>query len=167
MCNDYAESVIHLSENKSQIGDASTSKAYVKTTSADCYSAYSGLSESTNELFSRSFRLCLDTCCQSYEQQWQTIIQNGQTNLSRVQTSDESDRRQTHHTNGTTARRDPNPVSSDHNIYAKVQLQLDMLDCNYEQDKREYYAQLIRDAKKTIPIHDVDKELKNRVRCQN
>lgn len=39
-----------------------------------------------------------------------------------------------------------------------------MLDCNYEQDKREYYAQLIRDFKKTTPIHELDKELKNQVR---
>lgn len=36
-----------------------------------------------------------------------------------------------------------------------------MLDCNYEQDKREYYAQLIRDAKKAIPFHDLEKELRH------
>jgi len=35
-----------------------------------------------------------------------------------------------------------------------------MLDCNYEQDKREYYAQLIRDFKKSTPLHELDKELK-------
>ena len=39
-----------------------------------------------------------------------------------------------------------------------------MLDCNYEQDKREYYAQLIRDFKKTPPIHEIDKELKHQVK---
>jgi hypothetical protein len=84
-------------------------------------------------------------------------------NLSRIQTPDESNRRQnTNHTNGTTLKKDAIPI--DHNIHAKVQLQLDMLDCNYEQDKREYYAQLIRDFKKTTPIHELDKELKNQVR---
>jgi len=39
-----------------------------------------------------------------------------------------------------------------------------MLDCNYEHDKREYYAQLIRDFQKTIPINELDKALKNQVR---
>jgi hypothetical protein len=89
-------------------------------------------------------------------------------NLSRVQTSDESNRREnntnTHHTNGTSIKKDSNSIPIDHNIHAKVQLQLDMLDCNYEQDKREYYAQLIRDLKKTTPIYELDKELKNQVR---
>lgn len=87
-------------------------------------------------------------------------------NLSRVQTPDESNRRQNNnHTNGTTIKKDSNnPIPIDHNIHAKVQLQLDMLDCNYEQDKREYYAQLIRDFKKTTPTHELDKELKNQVK---
>jgi len=106
-----------------------------------------------------------DSYCQTYEQQWQTTIQNGQMNLSRVQTPDESNRRQSNNTNGTTIKKDSNnPIPIDHNIHAKVQLQLDMLDCNYEQDKREYYAQLIRDFKKTTPIHELDKELKTQVR---
>jgi hypothetical protein len=83
-------------------------------------------------------------------------------NLSRVQTPDESNRRQNNHTNGTTIKKDS--ISIDHNIHAKVQLQLDMLDCNYEQDKREYYAQLIRDFKKATPIYELDKELKNQVK---
>jgi len=81
-------------------------------------------------------------------------------NLSRVQTPDESNRRQN---NGTTIKKDSNSISIDHNVHAKVQLQLDMVDCNYEQDKREYYAQLIRDFKKTPPNHELDKELKNQV----
>jgi hypothetical protein len=89
-------------------------------------------------------------------------------NLSRVQIPDESNRRHNNnHTNGSTTKKDSNSNNSipiDHNIHAKVQLQLDMLDCNYEQDKREYYAQLIRDSKKTTPIHQLDKELKNQVR---
>ncbi|CAF3872643.1 unnamed protein product [Rotaria sordida] len=55
-------------------------------------------------------------------------------------------------------------IQIDHNIYAKVELQLDMLDYNYEHDKREYYAQLIRDFQKTIPINELDKALKNQVR---
>ena len=91
-------------------------------------------------------------------------------NLSRVQTPDGSNRRHNNNnnnTNGTLLKRESSPNSSipiDHNIHAKVELQLDMLDCNYEQDKREYYAQLIRDYKKTIPSHGLDKELKNQVR---
>ncbi|CAF1025178.1 unnamed protein product [Rotaria sordida] len=56
-----------------------------------------------------------------------------------------------------------NSIQTDHNIYAKVELQLDMLDCNYEHDKREYYAQLIRDFQKTIPINELDKTLKNQI----
>ncbi len=82
-------------------------------------------------------------------------------NLSRIQTTNESNRR---HANGSSTKKDFNSNQIDHNIHEKVQLQLDMLDCNYEQDKREYYAQLIRDFKKTIPIHDLDKELKIQVR---
>jgi hypothetical protein len=86
-------------------------------------------------------------------------------NLSRVQLPDESNRRHNNnHSNGSTTKKDPNSSQVDHNIHAKVQLQLDMLDCNYEQDKREYYAELIRDFKKTTPIHELDKELKNQVR---
>jgi len=42
-----------------------------------------------------------DSYCQTYEQQWQTTIQNGQMNLSRVQTSDETNRR--HNNNYTQA----------------------------------------------------------------
>ena len=80
-------------------------------------------------------------------------------NLSRIQASDESNRRQ--HTNGASAKTDSKSI--DHNIYAKVQLQLDMLDCNYEQDKREYYAQLIRDVRKATPIHELEKEIKSQV----
>lgn len=80
-------------------------------------------------------------------------------NLSRIQASDESNRCQ--HTNGTSTKTDSKSV--DHNIYAKVQLQLDMLDCNYEQDKREYYAQLIRDVRKATPIHELEKEIKSQV----
>jgi hypothetical protein len=110
-----------------------------------------------------------DSYCQTYEQQWQTTIQNGQMNLSRVQIPDESNRRHNNnHTNGTTIRKDSNSnnnnIQIDHNIHEKVQLQLDMLDCNYEQDKREYYAHLIRDVKKTPTIHELEKELKNQVR---
>ena len=104
----------------------------------------------------------LDSHCQTFEQQWQTTIQNGQMNLSRVQTPDESNRRQ-NNTNGNGTSNKKDSIPTDQNIHAKVQLQLDMLDCNYEQDKREYYAQLIRDLKKTTPIHELDKELKNRV----
>lgn len=109
-----------------------------------------------------------DSYCQTYEQQWQTTIQNGQMNLSRVQTSDETNRRHNNnYTNGTSTKKDSNlnnSIQTDHNIYAKVELQLDMLDCNYEHDKREYYAQLIRDFQKTIPINELDKALKNQVR---
>jgi hypothetical protein len=140
MCNEYTESVLHPSEMKSQIVKNTIEKHYGKKHSTDCYSNYS------------------DSHCQTYEQQWQTIIQNGQINLSRVQIPDESNRR--NYTNGT-KKDSNNSISTDHNIHAKVQLQLDMLDCNYEQDKREYYAQLIRDFKKTTPIHELDKELKN------
>lgn len=102
--------------------------------------------------------IILDSHCQLYEQQWQTIIQNGQINLSRVQTSDEVN----HQTNGTlnTKKEGHHSTLIDHNIHSKVQFQLDMLDCNYEQDKREYYAQLIRDLKKT----SASGELKNQVR---
>ncbi|CAF1060643.1 unnamed protein product [Rotaria sordida] len=86
-------------------------------------------------------------------------------NLSRVQTSDETNRRHNNnYTNGTSTKKDSNlnnSIQTDHNIYAKVKLQLDMLDCNYEHDKREYYAQLIRDFQKTIPINELDKALKN------
>jgi len=86
-------------------------------------------------------------------------------NLSRIQTPDESNRRHNNnHANGSSTKKDLNSNQIDHNIHEKVQLQLDMLDCNYEQDKREYYAQLIRDFKKTTPIHDLDKELKIQVR---
>ena len=109
-------------------------------------------------------RTHLDSYCQTYEQQWQTTIQNGQINLSRVQLPDESHLVQTPQPNGTSTRKEAHSIPVDHNIHAKVQLQLDMLDCNYEQDKREYYAQLIRDLKKTIPISDLDKELRNQVR---
>ena len=107
-----------------------------------------------------------DSYCQTYEQQWQTTIQNGQINLSRVQTPDELNRRHNnHHTNGSSTKKDAtNSIQIDHNIHAKVQLQLDMLDCNYEHDKREYYAQLIGDFQKTIPINQLDKALKNQVR---
>jgi hypothetical protein len=111
-----------------------------------------------------------DAFCQTYEQQWQTTIQNGQINLSRVQASDESHRYQTNGNNGiatttatTTTKKDRHATSIDHNIHAKVQLQLDMLDCNYEQDKREYYAQLIRESKRPMSMHELDKELKNHV----
>ncbi|UJR21113.1 hypothetical protein I4U23_024213 [Adineta vaga] len=139
MCNKYTESVLNPSEMKSQIVKSTIENQYGKKHSTDCYSNYS------------------DSHCQTYEQQWQTTIQNGQMNLSRIQASDDATRRQ--HTNGSSTKKDSNSV--DHNIHAKVQLQLDMLDCNYEQDKREYYAQLIRDAKKATSICDLEKELKN------
>lgn len=79
-------------------------------------------------------------------------------NYSRAQNSDESNRRQPTSANSQTLK---SSTSVDDHIPAKVQLQLNMLDCNYEQDKREYYAQLIREAKKNIPIQDLDKELRN------
>ncbi|CAF0839707.1 unnamed protein product [Adineta ricciae] len=139
MCNKYTESVLNPSETKSQIVKSTIESQYGKKHSTDCYSNYS------------------DSHCQTYEQQWQTTIQNGQMNLSRIQAPDESNRRQ--HTNGTSTKTDSKSV--DHNIYAKVQLQLDMLDCNYEQDKREYYAQLIRDVRKAKPIHELEKEIKS------
>ncbi|CAF0884722.1 unnamed protein product [Rotaria sp. Silwood1] len=147
MCNEYTESVLHPSEIKSQIVRNTIEKQYGKKHSNDCYSNYS------------------DSYCQTYEQQWQTTIQNGQMNLSRVQIPDESNRRHNNnYTNGTTTKKDSNlnnATQNDHNIYAKVELQLDMLDCNYEHDKREYYAQLIRDFYKTTPINDLDKVLRN------
>ncbi|CAF4355886.1 unnamed protein product, partial [Rotaria sordida] len=44
--------------------------------------------------------------CQTYDQQWQTTIQNGQMNLSRVQTSDETNRHHNNnYTNGTSTKR--------------------------------------------------------------
>jgi hypothetical protein len=160
MCNEYTESVLHPSEMKSQIVKNTIEKQYGKKHSTDCYSNYSG---SLKYILEKNKIFLLDSHCQTYEQQWQTTIQNGQINLSRVQIPDESNRRQ--NTNGTSTKKDSNnSIPTDHNIHAKVQLQLDMLDCNYEQDKREYYAQLIRDFKKTTPIHELDKELKNQVR---
>ncbi|CAF3527435.1 unnamed protein product [Adineta steineri] len=146
MCNEYTESVLHPSEIKSQIVKSTIEKQYGKKHSVDSYSNYS------------------DSYCQTYEQQWQTTIQNGQMNLSRIQVSDDINRRHNNnhnHTNGTSIKKDSNTNQIDLNIHAKVQLQLDMLDCNYEQDKREYYAQLIRDSKKTTAMHELDKELKN------
>ena len=159
MCNEYTESVLHPSEMKSQIVQNTIEKNYGKKHSTDCSSNYSGKSH----LVPSSHPLdLLDSHCQTYEQQWQTIIQNGQINLSRVQTSDES----THHqTNGTSnTKKDGNhSILIDHNIHSKVQFQLDMLDCNYEQDKREYYAQLIRDLKKPSAIWEFERELKSQV----
>lgn len=92
-------------------------------------------------------------------------------NLARFQTPDDSNRRfnNNNSTNGISTKKDPcltNPIQTDHNIHAKVELQLDMLDCNYEHDKREYYAQLIRDFEKTTPISELDKALKAHVCSQ-
>ncbi|CAF1972045.1 unnamed protein product [Rotaria magnacalcarata] len=147
MCNEYTESVLHPSEVKSQMVKNTIEKQYGRKHSTDCYSN------------------CSDSYCQTYEQQWQTTIQNGQMNLSRFQTLDDSNRRLNNNnsTNGASNKKDPclnNPIQTDHNIHAKVELQLDMLDCNYEHDKREYYAQLIRDFQKTTPINELDKALK-------
>lgn len=136
MCNEYTENVLH----QSQIVQNTHEHQYSKKSSNDCSSIYS------------------DSHCQTFEQQWQTTIQNGQMNLSRFQASNESIG-QNHHRKDST--------SIDQNIHAKVQLQLDMLDCNYEQDKREYYAQLIRDTKKTLSIHDLDRDLKAQVRIRS
>lgn len=87
-------------------------------------------------------------------------------NLSRVQAPNESNRRQKDtYTNGT-SKKDSNLNSAtqpDHNLYAKVELQLDMLDCNYERDKREYFAQLIRDFQKATTINELDKMIKQQV----
>jgi hypothetical protein len=163
MCNEYTESVLHPSDNKSQIVKNTIEKQYGKKQSSDCYSYYSGKRTTHNRNNQINF-FRSDSCCQTYEQQWQTTIQNGQINLSRVQIPDESSRRHNNNTNGTLTKKETNSTSVDHNIHAKVELQLDMLDCNYEQDKREYYAQLIGDYKKTTPIHDLDKELKHQVR---
>lgn len=137
MCNEYTESVLHPSDMQSQIVQNTLEHHYSKKLSNDCSSIYS------------------DSHCQTFEQQWQTTIQNGQMNLSRFQASNES----IEQNNG----KDSTAIL-DQNIHAKVQLQLDMLDCNYEQDKREYYAQLIRDTKKTLSIHDLDRDLKDEVR---
>ncbi|CAF3397092.1 unnamed protein product [Rotaria socialis] len=148
MCNEYTESVLHPSEVRSQIVKNTIEKQYGTKHSTDCYSN------------------CSDSYCQTFEQQWQTTIQNGQMNLSRFQTPDGSNRRlndNNNSTNSTSNRKDPclnDPIQTDHNIHAKVELQLDMLDCNYEHDKREYYAQLIRDFQKTTPINELDKALK-------
>ncbi|CAF4287972.1 unnamed protein product, partial [Rotaria magnacalcarata] len=153
MCNEYTESVLHPSEVKSQMVKNTIEKQYGRKHSTDCYSN------------------CSDSYCQTYEQQWQTTIQNGQMNLSRFQTLDDSNRRLNNNnsTNGASNKKDPclnNPIQTDHNIHAKVELQLDMLDCNYEHDKREYYAQLIRDFQKTTPINELDKALKAQVCSQ-
>lgn len=111
-----------------------------------------------------SFLLLLDSHCQTYEQQWQTIIQNGQINLSRVQTIDEVNQHQNNGTTTTSKKDAHHSVPVDHNIHSKVQFQLDMLDCNYEQEKREYYGQLIRDLNKTLSIPELDRQLKAQVK---
>ncbi|CAF4018017.1 unnamed protein product, partial [Rotaria sordida] len=88
LCNEYAESVLHPSEINSQIVKNTIKKQYGKKHSTDCYSNYS------------------DSYCQTYDQQWQTTIQNGQMNLSRVQTSDETNRHHNNnYTNGTSTKR--------------------------------------------------------------
>lgn len=165
MCNEYTESVLHPSERKSQIVQNTIEQHYGKKHSTDCSSNYSGKLFHNLSLWHSSFPQ--DSHCQTYEQQWQTIIQNGQINLSRVQTIDEGTQHQNNGTTttATTSKKDSHhSVPVDHNIHSKVQFQLDMLDCNYEQDKREYYAQLIRDLKKTSSIHELDRQLKNQVK---
>ena len=163
MCNQYAESVLHQSETKSQIVEESNIKSCKKKVSTDSYSNYSGRKSKKKISYLIFIFFQSDAFCQTYDQQWQTTIQNGQRNLLLAQTPDQNNRRQT---NGNETKKDSqtaNRISTDHNVYAKVQLQLDMLDYNYEQDKREYYAQLIRESKKNFPAHELEKELREKV----